>query len=171
VIDEVTRTIVDLLATAADELDVSGIEVLPLSVPATTAGTLQVRLEAIEELAPLRNQRPAPGGGARRQLTGLRLRYLVTSAGETHLEVQRHLAGVLEVFEGTPVVTGAALRPALRARTEQVTIRRRSPSVEERYQVWAAAGRHAELALFYEVDVVLDPPTTVGQARSRTGSS
>jgi hypothetical protein len=73
--------------------------------------------------------------------------------------VQEWLTEVLRVFASQPRLGPAQLHPDLAGRVEQLTVRLRSPSVEELNRLWTALNVGMRLALFYEVDAALIPPS------------
>jgi hypothetical protein len=158
-IDEVTRTVVDHLIAATADRGSTWVEITSLEANGTlTADKLHVCLYAIEEAGHLRNQPlVATDGGYQRPPIALRLQYVMTYQGGTHLDAQQHLNRVIQVFHSTPILSRSALRPALLDRTEQLTVRLRTPTADERNQIWTAFNRPAKLSLYYEVDVALVP--------------
>ncbi|MFI7480960.1 DUF4255 domain-containing protein [Kocuria sp. M1R5S2] len=114
-------------------------------------------LVAVAEHPHLLN-RPLVDGltGLVRPPMSLQLEYLVTYVGD-HDEAQARLGRIAQAFHTTPILRAPALDPALAEEIESVVIRLRSPSAEERNQVWGALGRAGRLALFYEVDVAPIP--------------
>lgn len=159
-IDEVTRTIIDYLTAAT--LDLGATWVQPTSLEADenlTVDKLHVCLYAIEEPGHLRNQPmvATDDGRYERPPVALRLQYVMAYHGGSHLDVQTNLSRVIQVFHTTPVLGLGALRPALLEHTEQITIRLRNPSPDERNQIWTAFSRPMKLCLYYEVDVALVP--------------
>lgn len=158
-IDQVTDALVDHLAARTADVGSNWIDVTSLeSGTALTANHLHVCLYAIAEHDHLRN---APhvltANGWQRPPLGLRLHYVVTYAGNNHLEVQARLARVLQVFHTTPVLGPAELPPEVASVVERVTVRLRSPSHEERNHLWTAFSRPMKLSLYYDVDVALIP--------------
>ncbi|MFI9550374.1 DUF4255 domain-containing protein [Nonomuraea endophytica] len=155
-IDEVTRTLVEVLETRSG-LDPGWVEVSSLEGDATlTANKLHLCLYAIDEHPHLRNARmvTTPDGYERAPL-GVRLSYVVTYNGTEHLEEQTRLARVVQVFHTVPILGPELLRPALVPLVEKLTVRLYSPSPDERTGLWTAYERGLRLSLYYQVDVVL----------------
>jgi hypothetical protein len=160
-IDLVTKALVGHLATATADLgDWIKAAAIDAEATAPTKDRLHVVLYAVEEHGHLRNLplEQTPSGLMRPPLF-LRLSYLLAYFGDQHEEVQRRLARVVEVFHSTPILHAPELDPQLAARVQSVTVRLRSPSLDERNQLWTAMSRPMRLALYYEVDVAPVPTT------------
>lgn len=159
-IDEVTRTITDHLTAATLDLGATWVQATSMEANGSlTADKLHVCLHAIEEHGHLRNQpMVATDGGYERPPVALRLHYVMAYQGGTHLDAQTNLSRVVQVFHTTPTLGPETLRPALLEHTDQLTIRMRNPSPDERNQIWSAFSRPMKLSLYYEVDVALVPP-------------
>lgn len=158
-IDEVTRTITNHLVAATADLGATWVEVSSFeSDNNLTTDRLHLCLHGIEEHGHLRNQPlVATEGGYQRPPVALRLQYVMAYQGGTHLDVQNRLARVVQVFHTTPILGPESLRPALLRDTDQLTIRMRNLSPDERNQIWTGFGRPMKLALYYEVDVAFVP--------------
>lgn len=162
-IDEVTRALLDHLAAATTSVGENWI--VPTSLEAD--GTLEqdklhVMLYAIEQHGHLRNtplQRTSAGDFELPPIA-LRLHYLMTyqPATDDHLEEQRRLSRVIQLFHTTPILGAGELPATLPAEIEQLTVRLQSPTAEERNQIWTALGRSLRLAVYFEVDVAFLPP-------------
>jgi hypothetical protein len=161
VIRAVTETIIDYLAAETADLDDWVVAAaIDADAPALTANKLHVFLYGVDEHVHMRNLplESTPAGYVRPPLW-LRLSYLVVyNNADNHLETQARLARVVQVFHTTPILRAPDLRPELLERVETLTIRLRSPSLEERNQIWTGLGRPMRLALYYEVDVAPVPP-------------
>lgn len=154
VIGDVTDALVRLIQSRTADLGGwVAVHSLSNADSAPAANTLAFALIAIEEHDHLRN-RPLVQtvDGYQRAPMALRLLYLVSYVGP-HDEAQIRLSRVLRVFHTTPILGPGELPPALAERVGRVTVRLRTTTSEERSNVWAALGRPARLALFYEVDV------------------
>ena len=141
--------------------------------PATLPdGKLVVFLYAIEENPHLRN-RPRVANAAGEYVPpplALTLQYLITYVSSSAADVQEWLAEVLRVFASQPRLGPAHLHPDLAGRLDQLTVRLRSPSIEELNRLWTALNVGMRLALFYEVDAALIPqtdPETAGPVERR----
>jgi hypothetical protein len=159
VIDLVTKALVHQLATATADLgDWVKVAAIDAEATAPTKDTLHVVLYGIDEHDHLRNLplEPSPAGLVRPPLY-LRLSYLLAYFGDRHEEVQRRLARVVEVFHTTPILRAPQLDAQLAARVHSITVRLRSPSLDERNQLWTAMSRPMRLGLYYEVDVAPVP--------------
>lgn len=167
-IRHVTETIVARLAEATADLgDWIVAAAVDADAPALTANNLHVFLYGIDEHAHMRNLplEPTLEGYVRPPLW-LRLNYLFVYASNDHLETQARLTRVVQVFYTRPILRTPDLPPDLIDRVQTITVRLRSPSLEERNQVWTALGRPMRLALYYEVDVAPVPPlAAAGQGR------
>ncbi|MGA5761788.1 Pvc16 family protein [Nonomuraea bangladeshensis] len=155
-IDEVSRTLVEVLETRAG-LGPGWVEVSSLEGDATlTANKLHICMYAIDEHPHLRNAPPVstPNGYERAPLC-VRLSYVMIYNSTDHLEVQTRLARVVQVFHTVPVLGPELLRPALTPMVERLTVRLYSPPPDERTGLWTAYERGMRLALYYQVDVAL----------------
>jgi hypothetical protein len=161
VIDLVTAALVDNLAKSTQDLgDWIEISAIDAEAAAPTKDRLHVVLYGIDEHGHLRNlPLEQSDAGLVRPPLFLRLYYLLAYFGDQHDEVQRRLARVVEVFHTTPILHAPELSPALAERVQSLTVRMRSPSLDERNQLWTAISRAMKLALYYEVDVAPVPVT------------
>lgn len=153
-IREVSQTLLRLIEAATPDLG-SWVEVNSLSAAdsAPMTGHLALALYAVGEHPHLGNRSILQtAGGQVRATPALRLQYLVVYMGD-HDEAQARLARVVGVFHGTPIVGRDRLPDALGAEVATITIRLVTTSADERHHVWAALGRPARLALFYDVDL------------------
>ena len=162
-IDTVTEALVDHLTRATADLG-DWVLVSALHAEATPAPAkdhLHVCLYGVEEHGHLRNLplEESQAGGLVRPPLFLRLAYVITYISDTPSEVQLRLARVIEVFHTTPILHAAELDLELADRVRTITIRLRSPSLDERNQLWTALGRPLLLSLYYEVDVAPVPVT------------
>ncbi|WP_326642265.1 DUF4255 domain-containing protein [Streptosporangium sp. NBC_01755] len=158
-IDEVTRTLVEVLETRSG-LDPGWVESSSLDSGTTlTANKLHICMYAIDEHPHLRN---APlvstSGGYERAPLGVRLSYVMVYNSTDHLEVQTRLARVVQVFHTVPILGRELLRPALLPLVERLTVRLYSPPFEERTGLWTAYERGMRLGLYYQIDAVLLAP-------------
>lgn len=159
-IDLVTTALVGHLVARTPDLGASWVEVSALdSGHVLTADKLHVCLYAVTAHDHLRNAPlvETPAGWQRPPLA-LRLSYVMTYAGSSHLEAQARLARVLQVFHTTPVLGPSELPPDVAAQVERLTVQLRSLDDEQRNALWTAFGRGMRLALHYLVDVALVPP-------------
>jgi hypothetical protein len=157
VIDEVTRTLVDLLASADGELGSTSVEARSLAADAERADdALVVFLHGVEELPGRWTVPPTIGGtGATRPAPpGMRLRYLVTYEGEDHLVAQARLAAVAGVAADHPILTGDALRPGLRDHADRLQIAGYDLDQDGQQQLWRALARPFQLSLSFAVELV-----------------
>ncbi|MFE1437300.1 Pvc16 family protein [Streptomyces sp. NPDC058739] len=157
-IDDVTSTLRDLIESRSG-LPAGWVEVNSLdSGTNLTQDKLHICLYAIEEHGHVRNgPLVSTTAGYERPPLGLALSYVMTFTGN-HLECQKRLARVAQVFHSTPRLGAAELSPAVQPLIQQLTVRLRSPSSEERTSLWTAYGRDFRLALYYGVEVVPLPP-------------
>jgi hypothetical protein len=154
VIDDVTSTLKDVIENRSG-FPAGWVEVTSLdSGTNLTVGKLHICLYAVEEHGHVRNAPlvSTPAGYERPPL-GLVLSYVMTYTGE-HLECQKRLARVAQVFHSTPRLGAADIDPALQPRIQQLTVRLLSPTPEERTGLWTAYGRDFRLSLYYGVEVV-----------------
>ena len=159
-IDLVSNALVAHLLARTPDLGATWAEISALdSGGPLAANKLQVCLYSIEEHDHLRN---APlvetTNGWQRAPLALRLRYVMTYTGNSHVEAQARLARVLQVFHSTPVLSRSDLPPEVSALVDRLTIRLLSLDDEARNNLWSAFGRGMRLALYYLVDVALVPP-------------
>lgn len=161
-IDLVTDAVVAHLARETRKLGdwIKVVEIHHDAAP-LTANALHVALYAIDEHGHMRNLplEESPAGLVRAPLH-LRLSYVMTYVSSDHREAQKRLARVVEVFHTTPILRAPVLAPALAERVRALTVRLRSPSLDERNQLWTAFSRPMRLALYYEVDVAPVPVTS-----------
>lgn len=159
-IDLVTRSLVEHLAAHTPDLGATWVEVSALDAGhVLTADKLHVCLYGIAEHDHLRNAPlvETPAGWQRPPLA-LRLSYVMTYAGGSHLEAQARLARVLQVFHTTPVLGPSELPAELAAQVDRLTVQLLSLDDDQRNALWTAFGRGMRLALHYLVDVALVPP-------------
>jgi hypothetical protein len=159
VIADVTTALVEHLLARTRDIDGTWVEISSLESDATlTADHLHVCLYRLEEHAHLRNAPlvATPAGYQRPPIT-LRLSYVMAYLGD-HLEAQRRLARVIQVFHSTPVLGPQALPASLSALVDHLSVRLYTPPPDEHTQLWLAFGRGMRLALYYQVDVALIPP-------------
>jgi hypothetical protein len=158
VIDDVTSTLKDLIESRSG-FPAGWVEVNSLdSGTNLTSDKLHICLYAIEEHGYVRNgPLVSTTAGYERPPLGLVLSYVMTYTGH-HLECQKRLARVAQVFHSTPRLGAAEISPALQPLVQQLTVRLHSPSSEERTSMWTAYGRDFRLALYYAVEVVPLPP-------------
>jgi Pvc16 N-terminal domain len=161
VIDAVTTAVVDYLAKSTQDLgDWIEVSAIDSEAGVPTKDKLHVVLYGIDEHGYLRNlPLEQSDAGLVRPPLFLRLSYLLAYFGDNHDEVQRRLGRVVEVFHTTPILHAPDLSPALAERVQSLTVRLRSPSLDERNQLWTALSRAMRLALYYEVDVAPVPVT------------
>jgi uncharacterized protein DUF4255 len=160
-IDLVTKAMVDHLTRATADLGAwIDTEAIDSDAKDPVVNTLYVVLYGINEHGHLRNlPLEETDAGLVRPPVFLRLSYLMAYFSETHLEVQRRLARVVETFHTTPILHAEELDPLLAERVASLTVRLHSPTLEERNQLWTAMGRALRLAVYYEVDVAPVPLT------------
>jgi hypothetical protein len=157
VIDEVTRTLVDLLAGAGTGLGSTTVEARSLAADVDRAtDAVVVFLHRVEELPGRWTVPPTVGGtdATRPAPSGVRLRYLVTYEGEDHLVAQERLAVVARVTAGHPIVAGEALRPGLREHADSLRITRYDLDRDQQGRLWQALARPFQLSLALAVDLV-----------------
>lgn len=153
-IREVSQALLDVIETATPEYG-SWVEVNSLSAAdsAPMTGHLALALYAVGEHPHLGDRSILAGAAGRVPTTpALRLHYLIVYMGD-HEEAQTRLARVLDAFHATPLVGRDRLPAAVGWKVATITVRLATTSAEERHHVWAALGRAARLALFYDVDV------------------
>lgn len=154
-IRSVTETIVDYLLSQTPDLgDWVAAAAVDTDAPPLTANQLHLFLYGIDEHAHMRNLplESTPAGYVRAPMF-LRLAYGLLYQSTDHLETQGRLARVVQVFHTTPILRPPSFRPELVGRVHALTLRLRSPSLEERNQLWTGLGRAMRLALYYDVDV------------------
>lgn len=167
----VTETIVARLAAATADLgDWITVAAADADAPALVANNLHVSLYAISEHAHMRNlPLESTIEGYVRTPLWLRLNYVLLYASNDHLETQARLSRVLQVFYAAPILRAPDILPELLDRVETITVRLRTTTLEERFQIWSTLSRPMRLALYYEVDVAPVPmPVTVGRGRVET---
>jgi hypothetical protein len=171
VIRAVTETLVDhLLAETPDLGTWVKAAAVDTDAPALTSNQLHLFLYGIDEHAHMRNRplESTPDGYVQPDLF-LRLSYGAHFESTDHLETQARLARVVQVFHTTPILRPPAFRPELVGHVQRLTIRLRSPSLEERNQLWTGMGRAMRLAVYYDVDVAPVPPLSrEGRGRVET---
>jgi hypothetical protein len=157
VIDEVTRTLVDLLGSAGEELGRTTVEARSLAADVDRASdAVVVCLHGVEDLPGRWTVPPTVGGtGATRPAPpGMRLRYLVTYEGPDHLVAQERLAVVARVAADHPLLTGDALSVGLRDRADSLRITGHDLDADEQRRLWRALARPFQLSLSFAVDLV-----------------
>jgi hypothetical protein len=157
VIDEVTRTLVDLLGSAAEGPGPTTVQARSLAADVDRAtDAVVVFLHSIEESPGRWTVPPTVGGtGATRPAPpGMRLRYLVTYEGEDHLVAQERLAAVGRVVADHPIVAGDALRPALRDHVDSLRITGYDLDRDQQGRLWQALARPFQLSLTIAVELV-----------------
>jgi hypothetical protein len=157
VIDEVTRTLVDLLSTGDDGLGATSVEARSLAADADRADeAIVVFLHRVEELPGRWTVPPTIGGtGATRPAPpGMRLRYLVTYEGADHLVAQARLAAVDRLVADHPILTGDALRPGLRDHADRLRIVGYDLDQDEQHHLWRALARPFQLSLTFAIELI-----------------
>jgi hypothetical protein len=126
----------------------------PLNLP---NGKLVVFLYAIEENAYMRNRPPVAdeAGDYVPAPLALTLQYMITYVSTSATDVQEWLTEVLRVLSSRPRLGPADLDPSLQGQIEELTVRLRTPTIEELNRLWTALNVGMRLALFYEVDAAL----------------
>jgi hypothetical protein len=157
VIDEVTRTLVDLLGGAGEGLGPTTVEARSLAADVDRArDAIVVFLHRVEELPGRWTVPPTVGGtdATRPAPSGVRLRYLVTYEGEDHLVAQGRLAVVARVAADHPLLTGDALPVGLREVADSLRITGHDLDADEQQRLWRALARPFQLSLTFAVELV-----------------
>jgi hypothetical protein len=129
--------------------------------PSLPTNKLLVFLWAVEENPFMRNAGPVarPDGAYVPAPLALTLQYLVTYISNTPTDVQEWLSEVARVFASRPRLGPADLDPQLKGVVDHLTVRLRTPSLEDLNRFWTALNVGMRLSLFYEVDAALIAPS------------